>query len=80
MPSKWETVDPSDVQAQAVTSSKWDLFENENKKSITEPDNEEDEEDVDGERNCIVQSISLRMATRLKEKNSKPVANQSVNV
>ena len=28
MPSKWETVDPEEVQAQAVTS-KWDLFDNE---------------------------------------------------
>ena len=26
VPSKWETVDPEDVQAQAVTS-KWDIFD-----------------------------------------------------
>ena len=25
VPSKWETIDPEDVQAQAVTSSKWDF-------------------------------------------------------
>ena len=40
VPSKWETVNPEDVQAQAVTS-KWDLFDQEeNKKS--------DDDDVDG--------------------------------
>lgn len=26
--SKWETVDPQDVEAQAMTTSKWDLLEN----------------------------------------------------
>ena len=52
VPSKWETIDPEDVQAQAVTS-KWDLFEQggeqeRGKKGITEPD-DEDEDDIDGE-------------------------------
>jgi len=27
MPSKWETVDPEEVQAQAMTTSKWDQLE-----------------------------------------------------
>lgn len=26
--SKWETVDPEQVEAQAMTTSKWDLLEN----------------------------------------------------
>ena len=49
VPSKWETVDPEDVQAQAVTS-KWDLFDQEDekrhkRKGIMDPD---DDDDVDG--------------------------------
>ena len=59
MPSKWETVDPEEVQAQAVTS-KWDLFDNEGndnnggkanrRRGLTDPD-DEDDDDVDGENN-----------------------------
>lgn len=41
VPSKWETVDPEDVQAQAVTS-KWDIFDQDEKKD------ELDEDDIDG--------------------------------
>lgn len=26
--SKWETVDPDQIEAQAMTTSKWDLLEN----------------------------------------------------
>ena len=40
VPSKWETVDPEDVQAQAVTS-KWDIFDQDDPKN-------EDEDDIDG--------------------------------
>ncbi len=50
VPSKWETVAPEEVQAQAVTS-KWDIFDGaggKNPKGITEPDDEEDDEDIDG--------------------------------
>ncbi len=51
VPSKWETVDPDEVQAQAVTS-KWDLFDqqednNGRRKGITDPE-EDDDDDVDG--------------------------------
>lgn len=57
VPSKWEAVDPEDVQAQAITS-KWEMFDQENggddgpakkrsKKGITEPD-DEDSDDIDG--------------------------------
>jgi U2-associated protein SR140 len=50
VPSRWETVDPEEVQAQAVTS-KWDIFDQaeedkrKNRKGVTEPD---DDDDVDG--------------------------------
>lgn len=30
MQSKWETVDPEDVEAQAMTTSKWETLENAN--------------------------------------------------
>ena len=50
VPSKWETIEPEEVQAQAITS-KWDLFDeggNAKRKGITEPDDDDDEDDVDG--------------------------------
>lgn len=28
IPSKWETIDPDEVEAQAMTTSKWDQLEN----------------------------------------------------
>ena len=36
------------MQAQAITTSKWDLFDDKGRKGITEPDDEDDEEDIDG--------------------------------
>ena len=42
VPSKWETVDPEEVQAQAVTS-KWELFDQDEG-----PKHEEDDDDLDG--------------------------------
>ncbi|CAG0881397.1 unnamed protein product [Darwinula stevensoni] len=41
-PSKWETVDPEDVAAQAMTTSKWDLLEQEELKK------KQENEDIDG--------------------------------
>lgn len=41
VPSKWETVDPDEVQAQAVTS-KWDIFDQDDQIQ------NDDEEDIDG--------------------------------
>ena len=38
--SKWETVDPEDVESQAMTTSKWDTLID---------DEENDDEDVDGD-------------------------------
>ena len=44
VPSKWETVDPEEVQAQAVTS-KWDIFDQDDPSNQK---NDMDEEDIDG--------------------------------
>jgi U2-associated protein SR140 len=41
VPSRWETVDPEQVEAQAMTTSKWDLLEQ------TEQHEQEDGEDFD---------------------------------
>lgn len=46
VPSKWETVDPEAVQAQAVTS-KWDIFDQEDEAS-KKKDSEDDDDDIDG--------------------------------
>ncbi|XP_078614635.1 U2 snRNP-associated SURP motif-containing protein-like isoform X10 [Branchiostoma floridae x Branchiostoma japonicum] len=55
-PSKWETVDPSDIEAQAMTTSKWDLLEQQDeddpdqddKSQGDSPDKPGDDDDVDG--------------------------------
>ncbi|XP_054724007.1 U2 snRNP-associated SURP motif-containing protein-like [Uloborus diversus] len=41
-PSKWETVDPETVEAQAITTSKWDLLEQ-------NEEQEQMEDDIDGQ-------------------------------
>ena len=55
VPSKWETIDPEDVQAQAVTSSKWDFDDKSaaakvNKLGIRmdNDDDDTDGDDIDG--------------------------------
>lgn len=35
VPSRWETVDPEQVEAQAMTTSKWDQLENQGKRKTT---------------------------------------------
>ncbi|XP_078694249.1 U2 snRNP-associated SURP motif-containing protein-like isoform X4 [Branchiostoma floridae x Branchiostoma belcheri] len=56
-PSKWETVDPSDIEAQAMTTSKWDLLEQQDEddtdkddksQDSNDPDKAADDDDVDG--------------------------------
>ncbi|CAH1244974.1 U2SURP [Branchiostoma lanceolatum] len=57
-PSKWETVDPSDIEAQAMTTSKWDLLEQQDEDDpdqddksqgdSNDPDKTADDDDVDG--------------------------------
>lgn len=41
-PSKWETVDPNLIEAQAMTTSKWDLLDQQ------DDDRKSDDEDIDG--------------------------------
>ncbi|XP_071165088.1 U2 snRNP-associated SURP motif-containing protein-like isoform X3 [Mytilus edulis] len=43
--SKWEAVDETELEAQAMTTSKWDLLEQENE----DKPEEEDDEDIDGQ-------------------------------
>lgn len=38
--SKWETVDPDQIEAQAMTTSKWDLLENSQDVSQTSSQND----------------------------------------
>lgn len=76
VPSKWETIEPEEVQAQAITTaSKWDLFDDgaaKGKKGITEPDDDDDEEDVDGvplnhEENQLDLRVSEDRRAKLRE-------------
>ncbi|XP_067128320.1 U2 snRNP-associated SURP motif-containing protein isoform X1 [Centruroides vittatus] len=43
IPSKWETVDPETVEAQAITTSKWDLLDQQ-----ADQEQEVDDDDIDG--------------------------------
>ncbi len=61
VPSKWETIDPEEVQAQAVTS-KWDIFDQQEEdkkkqKAVTEPDDDDDDDDVDGKLSALTLTI-----------------------
>jgi U2-associated protein SR140 len=42
VPSRWETVDPEQVEAQAMTTSKWDLLE-----QTERPEQEDGADDLD---------------------------------
>ncbi|MCV4639657.1 hypothetical protein OFB62_30620, partial [Escherichia coli] len=42
-PSKWETVDESELEAQAVTTSKWELFDQHEESEEEENQNQEEE-------------------------------------
>lgn len=56
--SKWETVDPDELEKQVITTSKWDFFdENQDKKNDSDDksnmdevsgDDDESDEDIDG--------------------------------
>ncbi|CAI6343377.1 unnamed protein product [Macrosiphum euphorbiae] len=41
VPSKWETVDPHEAEEQAMTTSKWEMFERENKSYNSESVNQD---------------------------------------
>lgn len=43
--SKWETVDPEQIEAQAMTTSKWDMLENSQDASRGTSSNEKEEDD-----------------------------------
>lgn len=44
-PSKWEEVDPTQLEAQAITTSKWELLESTGQKSKWEQNDEKSEDD-----------------------------------
>ncbi|QQP57398.1 Uncharacterized protein FKW44_002374, partial [Caligus rogercresseyi] len=58
MPSKWEAVDPEDVQAQAVTS-KWDIFDEYDKEKHKKRGLVDDEDDIDGSEDNAPSSLLL---------------------
>lgn len=47
VPSKWESVDPEEAEAQAMTTSKWELLEQQNAMSAaTSQDSQDSQRDV----------------------------------
>ncbi|XP_006814414.2 U2 snRNP-associated SURP motif-containing protein-like, partial [Saccoglossus kowalevskii] len=49
-PSRWETVDESELEAQAMTTSKWDMLEH--KKEEDEIEQEEEKQESEHEENA----------------------------
>lgn len=47
IPSKWETIAPDQVEAQAITTSKWDTLESNNSRKRSYSDEEEDSSEED---------------------------------
>lgn len=45
VPSRWETVDPHEAEEQAMTTSKWELFERENKSYNSESIDQDSQDD-----------------------------------
>ncbi|XP_071838285.1 U2 snRNP-associated SURP motif-containing protein-like [Apostichopus japonicus] len=71
-PSKWETVDSSLLEEQAMTSSKWEMLEKDEEPEEEEPEEEENEEEEGGGDDDDDES-SQDEAAHSKESTPKPV-------
>lgn len=74
VPSRWETVDPEQVEAQAMTTSKWDMLDQSEQQQNATNDND-DEDSVDGTANddsmeCEYESRSVVACKLLHNLNS----------
>lgn len=49
VPSRWETVDPHDAEEQAMTTSKWEMLERENKNYNSESMDQDSQDDEPNE-------------------------------
>lgn len=55
VPSRWETVDPHEAEEQAMTTSKWEMLERENKSYNSDPmDADSQDDDLNETRYFIV--------------------------
>lgn len=55
VPSRWETVDPHEAEEQAMTTSKWEMLERENKSYNSESvDQDSPDDDINETRYCKV--------------------------
>lgn len=45
VPSRWETVDPHEAEEQAMTTSKWEMLERENKSCNSESLDQDSQDD-----------------------------------
>uniref|UniRef100_A0A7N6AX51 U2 snRNP-associated SURP domain containing n=1 Tax=Anabas testudineus TaxID=64144 RepID=A0A7N6AX51_ANATE len=77
-PSKWEAVDESELEAQAVTTSKWEMFEQPEEPKKNEEDSDDDDrspcsEDIQSYSNPIREDsdIKSKMSEMNEEKRSK---------
>lgn len=46
VPSRWESVDPEEAEAQAMTTSKWELLEQQALSTTTSQDSQDSQQDV----------------------------------
>ena len=47
VPSRWESVDPEEAEAQAMTTSKWELLEQQATSTTTSQDSQDSQQDQD---------------------------------
>lgn len=71
IPSKWETVDPDQIEAQAMTTSKWDLLESSADASLDSTQDTQDSNDCSDNRH-----ITEERRTKLREIEVKAVQYQ----
>ncbi|PNF24766.1 U2 snRNP-associated SURP motif-containing protein [Cryptotermes secundus] len=81
VPSRWETVDPEQVEAQAMTTSKWDLLEQTEQPEQTDrgedPDSAGGEDSQEGDyQNYDVRDLNEDRRARLREIELKAVQYQ----
>jgi len=61
VPSKWETVDPHEAEEQAMTTSKWEMLERENKSHNNESVNQDLPDDFNETRYFKIISTYYRL-------------------
>lgn len=60
VPSRWETVDPHEAEEQAMTTSKWEILERENKSCNSESVDQDSQDDEFNETRSVNSLLSKK--------------------